>query len=594
MQKRQIIGLAAIFLHIFNFTALPNYKNMHKRWKFRTHQQSEVDNLFNQLNINPVFCELLAQRGIKTFEAAHRFFRPKLEYLHDPYLMKDMEKAVQRIDAAKRANEKIVIYGDYDVDGTSSVALLLNFLGKYCKQLDYYIPDRINEGYGVSKKGIEYAKTLGATLFITVDCGIRDFKSLALARESGMDVIICDHHLPDSLLPFATAILNPKQANCPYPEKELSACAVAFKLVQALAKHWAADFETEVAPLLDLVMLSLACDMVPLLGENRILSHFGLERFNEHPRPGLAVLREQTQRRAPFSLRDIVFGVGPVLNAGGRMGHARETLQLLTATNKEAAAPQAAQLMLRNQERKASEAQMLEEAIATIEDDPTFHDKRCTIVRKAHWHNGLLGIVASKLVEKYNRPTIVFTEGEDGRLVGSARSVGEFDIHNALGQCSEQLSFDFGGHKYAAGLNIEEENYEDFCDAFEQVLYHTLSTDDMLPTLFIDAQLDIKTINDKFWNILKQFGPFGPGNQQPVFLSKLVRDTGYSKLVKDDHIKLLVRQGDSDPIEGIAYGFGYLFEELSSRKPFHVCYCVEEQHFMGKAKLQVIVQDMKF
>ena len=471
---------------------------------------------------------------------------------------------------------------------------MTDFFAKYANDLlDFYIPDRYEEGYGLSQKAVDFAVSEGIGLLITVDCGIRDIESIQLAMDKGVAVIVCDHHLPDEQLPAAFAILNPKQFDCSYPFKELSGCAVAFKLAEAFALDQRLDIESTIYPLLDLVAVSLCCDMVSLIGENRVLAFYGLIRFNENPRLCLEVLRDLDGRRLPYSVRDIVFGIGPMLNAAGRMEHGREAVQMLLAYDRKAAEDQAAYLMLKNQERREQEAQVLQEARAILADDPSIHDKRCIVVYRSHWHKGLIGIVAAKLAEEYNRPTIVFTDGLDGKRVGSARSVGEYDIHQAIAE-NGQLTFNFGGHKFAAGVTVDAENFDEFVIAFEQFVYHTLSTDDELPTLFVDAQVEMKYINDKFWKILRQFAPFGPGNPQPVFLSKLVKDTGYSKLVKDEHIKMLVRQGDSDPIEGIAYGFGALFPELSSRKPFHLCYSVEQNLFMGKAKLQLVVRDMKF
>lgn len=566
---------------------------MNKRWKFRQSQHEEVAQLQEALSINPIFCELLVQRGVKTYEAAERFFRPKLDHLHDPFLMKDMQKAVDRIRQAIDKGEKIMVYGDYDVDGTSAATLLMDFFGPIIEKINFYIPDRYEEGYGVSVQGVEHAASEGCTLMLTVDCGIRDVASIALAAEKGIDVIICDHHLPNTQLPNAFAILNPKQVDCAYPFKELSGCGVAFKLVQAFAMQQGFDFETKVQPLLDLVAISLCCDMVSLSGENRVLVFYGLIQFNGAPRMSLEVLRDIDGRRLPYTVRDVVFGIGPLLNAAGRMEHGREAVRMLLSKNRKEAESQAAYLMLKNQERRAEEAQMMQEAMAIIGDDPSFHDKRSTVVYQPHWHKGVIGIVAAKLAEHYNRPTIVFTDGLDGKRVGSARSVGNYDIHNAIGE-NGQHTVNYGGHKFAAGLTVNADSYDEFVTAFEQFVYHTLSTDDELPTLFIDAQLEMKQLNDKFWGILRQFAPFGPDNAQPVFLSKLVKDTGYSKLVKEEHIKMLVRQGDSEPIEGIAYGFGAQFPELSSRKPFHLCYAVEQNFFMGKVKLQLLVRDMKF
>lgn len=565
---------------------------MNKRWKFRSVSSTEVNQLNQQLKINPIFCELLVQREIKTFETAKAFFRPDLNQLHDPFLLKDMDKAVAKIRSAHKKGEKILIYGDYDVDGTSAVSLMMDFLGDFHEALEFYIPDRYEEGYGLSEMGVEFAEAVGCSLILCFDCGISDHQSVELANEKGLEIIIVDHHIVEGDLPKAYAIINPKQANCNYPSKALSACALAFKLAQAYASKNNIDFEEKVKPLLDLVALSLACDMVELVGENRIMTFWGLIQFNESARLSLQILREQSKRRLPFNVRDIVFSIGPVLNAAGRMEHGREAVKMMLADSRAAAETQAEFLSIKNQERQDLQKEIFAEAQAIIADDPSFHDKRSIVVYRPHWHQGVIGIVAAKLTEKYHRPTIVLTENK-GKLVGSARSVGEFDVHQAISQAG-QLLLNFGGHKYAAGLSLKEENLEAFSLAFEDFVYHSLSNNDELPTLHIDTQLEMKLVDEKFWNILRQFAPFGPGNPQPIFMSKMVKDTGYSKLIKDEHIKLLVRQGDSDPLEGIAYGFGDRFEALSSRKPFHLCYAIEQQIYMGRKHLQLLVRDMKF
>ncbi len=565
---------------------------MNKRWKFKSVSSIAVQQLNQSLNINPIFCELLVARGINSFEAAKNFFRPDLGQLHDPFLLKNMDRAVARLEAAVKGEEKILLYGDYDVDGTAAVSLMFDFLQNVHSNLEFYIPDRYEEGYGLSEMGVEFAAAVGASLILCFDCGSTDHQSAALAQEKGIDLIICDHHIVNDSLPIATAIINPKQPDCCYPCKALSATALAFKFAQAYAQSQGFDFDRKVKPLLDLVVLSLACDMVELVDENRILAFWGLIQFNESPRLSLEVLREQAQRRLPFSIQDLVFGVGSVINAAGRMEHGREAVKMLLAKDRQSAVNQAEFLSIKNQERRNLQEQILAEAQAIIADDPSFHDKRCTIVYRPHWHQGVIGVVAAKLVEKYHRPTIVFTKSK-GHLLGSARSVGNFNIHQAIAQAG-QLLLNFGGHQYAAGLSLEEEDLDAFSAAFEDLVYHSLTTEDELPTLLIDTQLEMKWIDEKFWNILRQFAPFGPGNPQPVFMSKMVKDTGYSKLVKEEHIKLLVRQGDSEPIEGIAYGFGNHFEALSSRKPFHLCYAIEQQFYRGRRRLQLVVRDMKF
>lgn len=564
---------------------------MEKRWVFTPYNSEEAEGLYDVLKINPVFCQLLVQRGIRTYEMAERYFRPSLEHLHDPFLMKGMEKAVRRIVKAIIKKEKILVYGDYDVDGTTATALMYTFLKKYHDLINFYIPDRYKEGYGISMDGVEYAAENDYTLVIALDCGIKAVRQVEAAKEKGVDFIICDHHLPDEELPDAVAILNPKQKGCLYPYKELSGCAVGFKLVQGFALFNDIDL-SEVEPLLDLVVVSLTCDFVPLTGENRILAYHGLEYLNKSPRMGLEAARTILNRGELYNVRDIVFGIGPMINAAGRLEHAKYAVDLLLETNKTKAFEKAQQLADKNQERRDIEAAIVKEALALVGEDVTFGDKKTTVLYKEDWHKGVVGIVASRMVDEYHRPTVVLTES-GGKVVGSARSVGDFDIHHALDQCKD-LFVNFGGHKHAAGLTLELDKLEEFKQRFENVVQQSISKENLRPTQRIDAEVALKDIDHKFWKILKQFAPFGPDNMRPVFFSKFMKDTGYSKLIKDLHIKLVVRQDGSDPIEGIAFNFGDYFDDVSARKPFHACYVVEENVFRGRSKIQINIKDMKF
>lgn len=564
---------------------------MKKRWKFTEYNPDEAEELHNNLRVHPIFCQLLVQRGIKTFDQAERFFRPKLAHLHDPFLMKDMETAVRRIEQALIKKERILIYGDYDVDGTTAVSTMVTFFAKYHKAIDYYIPDRYKEGYGVSMQGIEYAIQNRYNLIIALDCGIKGHEPIAFAKSKGIDFIVCDHHIPDETLPEAVAILNPKQEDCDYPYKELSGCAIGFKLIEAFAQYNNIPFE-EVTDLLDLVAVSLACDFVPLTGENRTLAYFGLQKLNENPRMGLKMAKQLLERQPNYNIRDIVFGIGPLINAAGRIEHAKEAANLLLATDEQVAYNYAKNLMLKNQERRDIEKQIVKEAHVLVDDDVSFGDKKTTVLYRPHWHKGVVGIVAARMVDSFFKPTVILTQSE-GKLVGSVRSAGGFDIHEALEQCDDLL-VNWGGHKYAAGLTLEEKNLEAFKKRFDNVVATSLAPQQNKPTQRIDAEVELKAVDKKFWNILKQFAPFGPENMRPVFFSKFLKDTGYSKRIKTEHIKLVVRQGDSKPIEGIAFGYGEYFEDLVARKPFHLCYVLEENVYMGKSKLQVNVKDIRF
>lgn len=564
---------------------------MKKLWVHTPYDAEEVAYLHQTLKINPIFCQLLVQRNIKTYEMAERFFRPDLNHLHDPFLMKGMEKAVRRIVKAIIKKEKILVYGDYDVDGTTSVALMYLFLKQYHEHIDFYIPDRSEEGYGVSMQGVEYAAEHNFSLILSLDCGIKAVEQVKAASEKGIDFIVCDHHLPEAALPNAVAVLNPKQKDCPYPYKELSACAVGFKLAQAFALFNDIDFENLKA-LLDLVVVSLACDLVPLTGENRVLAHWGLERLNNSPRVGLEAIRIILNRAAVYSVQDIVFGIGSMINAAGRLEHAKQAVNLLIEDNKARALEKARQLATKNQKRREIQAHIVEEALALVEGNARFGDEKATVLYKEDWHKGVIGIVASRMMETYYRPTIVLTKSRE-KVVGSARSVGSFDIHEALNRCKDLL-LNFGGHKYAAGLTLEIDKLVEFKQRFEHVVQQSIVKEALKPVQIIDAEITLDAINPKFWKILKQFAPFGPGNMRPVFLSKSLKDTGRSKLIREQHIQLIVHRETLDPMQGIAFNFGKYFGKVATRRPFQACYVVEENAFRKQSKLRINVKDLRF
>lgn len=565
---------------------------MQKRWEFIEYDINEAIELQQVLKIHPLFCQLLVQRGIRTFDEAKQFFRPQLSQLNDPFLMKDMEIAVQRIAEAIIKKEKILVYGDYDVDGTSAVALVFSFLSNFHQNLDYYIPDREKEGYGISIKSIEFASQNNFNLVIALDCGTKAHEAIDFANEKGIDFIICDHHLPDTSAPNALAFLNPKQADCQYPYKELSGCAIGFKLIEAFAQVYNIDFETKVLPLLDLVVISLACDYVPLTKENRALAYFGLEQLNKSPRTGLKALIKLLNTSEEYSIRDIVFGIGPLLNAAGRIEHGSTAVKLLIENKDFEANELAITLLENNQKRKEIELLARTEAQDMVINDITSGEKKALILKKGGWHKGVLGIIAAKMVDEFYKPTIIFTES-NGRLVGSARSVNGFDIYKALEQC-EDLLVNYGGHPFAAGLTIKPSNFEVFCERFQNIVSQTLTPVQEQPLIYIDAELKLDTINEKFWNLLRQFAPFGPHNMRPIFISKNLKDTGYSKIVKDRHLKLVVQQENSSPLEGIGFDLAEHFNNITAQKPFQMCYVLEENNFKGKTQLQAGVRDIRF
>ena len=562
---------------------------MRKRWSLLPVDETTAQHLQETLKIHPALCRLLVQRGITTFEDAKTFFRPELSQLHEPFLMKDMEAAVNRLEQALRNHERILLYGDYDVDGTTSVALMYAFLSKRHSNLDYYIPDRYKEGYGVSMAGVDYAKQNDVTLIIAMDCGIQARQQVARAKELGIDFIICDHHLPDGELPKAVALLDPMRPDCSYPFKGLSGCGVAFKLAQAFLQKNNQPRE-DLLELLDFLVLSIAADIVPMTGENRILAHFGLECINRTERPGLKALIEQSGRHRPLAISDIVFGLAPLINAAGRLADADQAVKLMLSTEKIVAYDNARVLEHRNRLRKEHDQNIQQEAIELFEATPGWQDLCSILLFRNDWHKGVIGIAAARMVERFHRPAILLTES-NGLAVGSARSVPGFNIYQAIKSC-EDLLINFGGHDHAAGMTLPIDAVPAFQQRFEQAVRASITEEQRIPEIKISGVLNLSDITPGFWKILKQFAPFGPGNRSPVFVSKNVMDTGYSRLLKGNHLKLTVKQGDSQPVSGIAFGMGEYFSKVTSKKPFHVAYKIDEEHWQGETFLRMMVRDL--
>ncbi|MBS1772897.1 MAG: single-stranded-DNA-specific exonuclease RecJ [Bacteroidetes bacterium] len=566
-------------------------KKPEKRWTLKPADQQVIRNVHDALQIHPALCRCLAVRGITDYNSSKAFFRPELSHLHDPFLMKGMEKAVKRIAEAVEWHERILVYGDYDVDGTTSVALVYSFLKKkYNGQLEYYIPHRYREGYGVSKAGIDYANANGFTLLITLDCGIKSVELIAYAQSLGIDVIVCDHHTPDDELPPALAILNPKQSDCPYPYKELSGCGIGFKLITALALQWNLA-EEEVYQYLDLVATSIAADIVPIDGENRVLAYYGVKRVNENPSLGIKTLKEMAGANRELSISDLVFVIGPRVNAAGRMDDARKAVELFIESDPEKILSLADALQSDNSDRKEIDKNITEEALAIMQNDEIVHTRKSTVLYQEHWHKGVVGIVASRLIDYYYRPTIVLTKSND-KVTGSARSVSGFNIYDAIHACRDLLE-NYGGHFYAAGLTMHPDNVDGFVEKFEEVVAGSIPAELLVPEIEIDAELNISDIKQPLYNIIKQFEPFGPTNLRPVFLSKKVYDyQGYSRIVKEQHLKVVVHQKNGVIIDGIGFGMADKYD-IVHNGPFDIVYTIDENEFNGVTKLQIKVLDVK-
>nr|WP_294934119.1 single-stranded-DNA-specific exonuclease RecJ [uncultured Flavobacterium sp.] len=561
------------------------------RWTLKPSPNPEkVAQLAAALNVDELTAKLLVQRGIETYEEARLFFRPTLADLHDPYLMKDMDRAVARIEKAIAAEENILVFGDYDVDGTTAVSLMSSYLRSFYPNVATYIPDRYDEGYGISYKGIDFADDNGFTLIIALDCGIKSIDHIAYAKAKNIDFIICDHHRPGDTLPDAVAILDPKRNDCSYPYDELCGCGVGFKLIQALAQNRNQTID-DLVPYLDLVATAIAADIVPITGENRVLAKVGLEVINSFPRPGIKALVQNLKQKV-LTITDVVFIIAPRINAAGRIKHGNYAVELLTEFNLEQAEEFASQIETFNSDRKDLDKQITVEALQQIIENKE-ENRFTTVVYQEDWHKGVIGIVASRLTETYYRPTLVFTKSGD-KLAASARSVKDFDVYNALEACSEHLE-QFGGHMYAAGMTLKEENYANFKNAFETIVSQTIHPDLLTPEIAVDAEVQLSDINAKFIRILKQFEPFGPQNMTPVFLGKNLKDTGYGKKIgaDEEHLKLYVKQNSSESFGAIGFGLANKIGLTENRKPFDAVFSVDENEWNGTVSLQLRLRDIR-
>jgi single-stranded-DNA-specific exonuclease len=564
---------------------------MQKRWAQVEQSDEEISKkLAHELNIDECLAKILAQRGITNFEEAKYFFRPTLTQLHDPFLMRDMEKAIDRISLAIAQGEKIMVYGDYDVDGTTAVALTYNFFGRFTENITYYIPDRHKEGYGISIAGIDFAKQNGYSLIIALDCGIRSIDKIDYANTLGIDFIICDHHLPGDEIPVAVAVLDPKRKDCEYPFKELSGCGIGFKLAQAycIANDLPDSYYEQY---LDLCMVSIAADIVPIVDENRVIAHFGLLKLNTDPCCGLKALMQISGQTETYTITDVVFKLAPRINAAGRMGDAKEAVKMLISDEVVLADEQSTFINSQNTDRKTFDQSITAEALAIIEESEILINRKTTVVYHQSWNKGVIGIVASRLTEKYYRPTIVLTES-NGNYTGSARSVAGYDLYEALLCCSDLLE-QFGGHKYAAGLTIKPENLGLFSEKFENVVATTITEQLLIPEISIDCEVELAQIDAKFYRILMQMSPFGPQNMAPVFTSKNVQLVTFPQLVGTNHLKLTIKQQNSAIFEGIAFNLGAYEALLSTNKPFSICYTIEENVWRDKKRLQLNIKGIK-
>ncbi len=560
-----------------------------KRWNILATDNSKVTDLVQSLKIHPPICRILAQRGIDDFEKAKSFFRPQLTDLHDPWLMKDMDKAIERILQATNKKEKILVFGDYDVDGTTSVACMFTFLKKVHPHLDFYIPHRYREGYGISKAGIDFAKENGFTLIISLDCGIKSVDLIGYAKELGIDFIVCDHHLPDDELPPAIAILNPKQKDCNYPYKELCGCGVGFKLISALAPQFSLSDE-DVFENIDLVATAIAADIVPMTGENRVLAYYGLKKANENPNNGIKALGFLSGLKKELHINNLVFMIAPRVNAAGRMDDARKAVQMFIADSYDEALSFAELLHSDNTDRKEADSSITEEALALINENSEWLSHKSTVVFKPHWHKGVVGIVASRLIEHHYRPTVVLTQSGE-YAAGSARSVPGFNLYEAVHACREHL-LGYGGHFAAAGLTLELDKVESFRTKFEEIVSTTIDPDFLIPEIVIDAEINFKDINWPFYTILQQMEPFGPDNLRPVFIAKNVMDSGYSKIVKEDHVRFSLKQNNI-VFTGIGFNLADKFHLLQTKKPLDVVFKIDENEWNGNKSLQLRMIDFR-
>jgi len=561
------------------------------RWTIKPKpSEDKIKHLAQALNVEDFVATLLIQRGIETFEDARNFFRPSLEHLHDPFLMKDMDKAVARIESAIENQENILVFGDYDVDGTTAVSLVSSYLKSHYPNIATYIPDRYDEGYGISFKGIDFADDNGFSLIIALDCGIKSIDHIAYAKAKNIDFIICDHHRPGEFLPDAVAILDPKREDCSYPYDELCGCGVGFKLIQALGQRWH-DTIDDLVPYLDLVATAIAADIVPITGENRVLAYFGLQVINSEPRPGIKALTHQIKKKV-LDITDVVFIISPRINAAGRIKHGNHAVELLTEFNFEQAQQFASEIEQYNSDRKDLDKKITKEAFQQIIENQE-EERFSTVVFQEDWHKGVIGIVASRLIETYYRPTLVFTKSGD-RYAASARSVKGFDVYNALDACAEHLE-QFGGHMYAAGMTLKAENYINFKDAFEKQVQETILPEMRTPEIEIDAEINFSDITPKLIRILKQFEPYGPQNMTPVFMSSDVTDTGYAKTLgaDDEHLRLFVKQNNSEGLAAIGFGLGRKIDLTKNHNPFQLAYTVCENEWNDKVSTQLMLKDIR-
>lgn len=562
---------------------------MEKRWNILKAEPAAVESLYQSLKVNRKICEILVKRGIYTFDQSKQYFRPSLSHLHSPWLMKDMDKAVNRIQQAFERNEKILVYGDYDVDGTTSVACMYQFLSAIYPSSEFYIPHRYREGYGVSKQGIDYAIENGTKLIIALDCGIKSVELIQYAADHHIDFIVCDHHLPDHILPPAVAILNPKQTDCSYPYKELCGCGVGFKLISALAERFKLPAESYLK-YLDLVATAIAADIVPITGENRTLTYFGLKQVNENPCAGIKALMELSTVKPPLNVNNLVFMIAPRVNAAGRMDDARKAVQLFVEQDEKKAFEYAEMLHQDNADRKEADLNITSEALAMIEGDDVMIKRKTTVVYKDTWHKGVVGIVASRLISNYYRPTIVLTKSGDV-VAGSARSVAGFNLYEAIHECKEHL-LGYGGHYAAAGMTLLPENVEAFSLKFEEVVQKRITEELLTPEIIIDAEISFSDLNFSFYNILNQMEPFGPENMRPVLIAKNVTETGYSKIVKEQHIRFVLKQ-DNCTLTGIGFNLANKFSMLNTASPVDVVFTLDINEYNGEKSLQLKVIDFK-
>ena len=559
---------------------------MEKRWIIQKSDQKFVQKLAKDLGVNHIVAHLLVLRGIENFDDAKLFFRPELKHLHDPFLMKNMQYAVDRIEKAIANKEKVLVYGDYDVDGTTSVAMMYSFLKRFSPEIEYYIPCRYEEGYGISLKGIDYAKKNNFSLIIALDCGIRAFNQVDYANEKEIDFIICDHHNPADKIPNAIAILNPKQSDCNYPYKELSGCGVGFKLIQAYSQKNNIDF-SEISEYLDLLTVSIGADIVPMTGENRVFSYFGLKQINTQPRAGLKALMDIANKIKELSISDVVFGIAPRINAAGRIEHAKKAVEILVEQDLDRAKKLASFIEENNVTRRNLDQNITKEALEMIDEN-----KKSTVIFSKNWHKGVVGIVASRVIESHYKPTIVLAE-KDGILTGSARSVHDFDLYEAISKCA-YLCEKFGGHKYAAGLSIKKENLSEFIIAFEKAVSESITEDQLSPKIDVDMEIDIDAVDDKLFRIIKQFSPFGPQNLSPIFVSRCVVDNGYGTRIGADksHLRINTKTA-SGSLAGIGFSMGDAFEKIKDYNEFDICYSINENEWNGRKNLQLMLNDLK-